>query len=423
MSLEPLPFDRDSGWNGSTYLEALQFCAQKVSRVPCPYQGYCPMGIGNTPFGGMKDSVNWSPIIDAPNAWVQIGDEDTCLLYSELNRSPPRWGLTGKNAEDITRNIKCCLEEPLMESPTETVERDLPPYTEQEQAVLDTFKPQWFGRNEGYQGTTYAESEEFCNNVAGMELCPLSAYCPNGPPDNSDELPLYLQLPPFEGESWAPMNDDNVDSVVDFYVLIGIVSGNPTTTCLTYSEVDDDPMPLWGLDGSRPDLNALVLCCKDPLYTSNGISHPAVDLSIGGPDMSDQQLDEENVDIEGAIMKNLQPEWLSVSDGWLGGSHDDAEMFCDALGGRQICPYVAYCPHGPGQPISAGHTTDISAEGIQYAPVLGHENHWVMVGNKHNNVATTCFGHEDLEGVPPEWGLTTEKHEIKRHIMCCVVNV
>lgn len=55
-------------------------------------------------------------------------------------------------------------------------------------------------------------------------------------------------------------------------------------------------------------------------------------------------------------------------------------------------------------------------------PVFGHENHWVMVGQKHGNSATTCFGYEDLEGAPPSWGLTSEKPEIKRHIMCCNVD-
>ena len=72
--------------------------------------------------------------------------------------------------------------------------------------------------------------------------------------------------------------------------------------------------------------------------------------------------------------------------------------------------------------MSKGHTTDISAEGMQWSPVFGHENHWVMVGQKHGNSATTCFGHEDLEGGSPDWGLNTERHEIKQHIMCCVVN-
>lgn len=72
--------------------------------------------------------------------------------------------------------------------------------------------------------------------------------------------------------------------------------------------------------------------------------------------------------------------------------------------------------------MSSGDHGDISAEGVQWAPVFGTENHWVMVGMKHGNSATTCFGHEDLEGSPPDWGLSMEKHEIKKHIMCCVVD-
>ena len=38
-SLEPIWFHRTNGWEGKTYLEALQFCASQESRIPCPYIG------------------------------------------------------------------------------------------------------------------------------------------------------------------------------------------------------------------------------------------------------------------------------------------------------------------------------------------------------------------------------------------------
>lgn len=75
--------------------------------------------------------------------------------------------------------------------------------------------------------------------------------------------------------------------------------------------------------------------------------------------------------------------------------------------------------------MSSGHTTDISAEGEQWAPFLfavDNPNHWVMVGQKDENSATTCYSHEELEGTAPEWGLTSDMPEIKKYIMCCVVN-
>ena len=83
-----------------------------------------------------------------------------------------------------------------------------------------------------------------------------------------------------------------------------------------------------------------------------------------------------------------------------------------------------YCPLGPGQPVSSGHTTDISAEGIQWAPYFyeGASNLWVMVGQKDENSGTTCYSHEELEGTSPEWGSTSDMPEIKKYIMCCVVD-
>ena len=66
-----------------------------------------------------------------------------------------QWGLTGQDNEDLTRNILCCLEEPLEEPEPEPAENDgniMESLTEREQIVLDVFKAQWYGREDGYQG-------------------------------------------------------------------------------------------------------------------------------------------------------------------------------------------------------------------------------------------------------------------------------
>lgn len=278
------------------------------------------------------------------------------------------------------------------------------------------FKAQWYGRNEGYQGTTYEKAEEFCANVAGMDLCPREAYCPNGPIAAAVSKPLFLQHEAFEGEQWAPVKDEYQD---DSYILVGKISGNPVTTCHTYRHFRSGEMPQWALDGSSPELKMHILCCKDPQYVSNSISNPVVDLTIGGPAVTDQVPADEFVDLESVALNDDPDGWFDDSDGWFGGSHDDAVDYCASRGGKEICPYSAYCPHGPGQPVSQGHSTDISAEGVQWAPVYAHENYWVMVGQKHENSATTCFSYEDLEGGLPDWGLTSKEHEIKKHIMCC----
>ena len=415
-SYHPKWFDRDSGWEGSTYLEGLNFCARQNSMIPCPYLAYCPVGRRGIPLGDVKhDGVSWAPVIDSPNAWVQVGEEDTCTLYTDLFSSPPAWGLSG-SAKDLTSDIMCCLEEPLKPgAPQETDQVDqLQPFSPQEQTVLDVFKAQWFGRDDGYAGTTYTEAELFCNNVAGMKLCPLAAYCPNGPINELGGKPLFLQLPAFEGEQWSPVAPVNHED--DTYVLTGTMNGNPTSTCHTFRHFNDGKPPQWGIDGSEPEKKKYTLCCKDPSYISQGISNPAVDLSIGSPAITDAQMAQEGFNVEEAIGVDLNPRWYE----WNGGSYSDAAAFCADFNNRQLCPFAAYCPHGQGQPISGGHTTDISAEGMQWAPVFGHDNHWVMVGTKNGNSATTCFSHEDLEGNAPSWGLSAEMPEFKRHIMCCM---
>ena len=68
---------------------------------------------------------------------------------------------------------------------------------------------------------------------------------------------------------------------------------------------------------------------------------------------------------------------------------------------------------------NGGHTSDFNDEGKQWAPVYGEQNHWVMIGMKYGNSATTCYTHNQLEGVPPDWGLTKGKADLKRHIKCC----
>ncbi len=83
------------------------------------------------------------------------------------------------------------------------------------------------------------------------------------------------------------------------------------------------------------------------------------------------------------------------------------------------------CPYGPGQAIMPGRRpVDFSEEGEQYAPVYGHhENRWVMVGQKGGDPSTTCMSHEQLETMPPSWGKSNERPEIKQHIMCCSIAV
>ncbi|KAL7517933.1 hypothetical protein ACHAWX_002805 [Stephanocyclus meneghinianus] len=201
--LQPIYYTRSHGWEGQTYSEALEFCAGKDSRVPCPYTAVCPNGKGRPPLGGVRESPKGSfvPIIDSPNSWVQLSSKGVCELHSSLYGSPPEWGLTGEGNEEMTRNIVCCKEPKesfetnegassqqstsSSSSPAENnettagtsaeVEESLgsAALTSAEQSVLDAFHPLWFGRKHGYQGTTYNDAVAFCKNVGGMNVCPV----------------------------------------------------------------------------------------------------------------------------------------------------------------------------------------------------------------------------------------------------------
>ena len=61
--------------------------------------------------------------------------------------------------------------------------------------------------------------------------------------------------------------------------------------------------------------------------------------------------------------------------GWTGGSHDDAAMFCKGIRGKELCPYSAICPYGPGHNVMAGRRpVDFSNDGEQWAPIYGEYN-------------------------------------------------
>ena len=131
----------------------------------------------------------------------------------------------------------------------------------------------------------------------------------------------------------------------------------------------------------------------------------------------------DNFDMAAILHDKFKPLWLSSNEGWNGGSHDDAVQFCSTIRGKQLCPYSAMCPHGPGHAVMGGrHQLTFTTTGEQYAPVMGGHNHWVYIGTKDDERSATCMTHRQLEGSSPSWGLNSERSEVKQHIMCCTVN-
>lgn len=391
------------GWFGKTYTDAIAFCALKDSGIPCPYEAICPDGPGGMPTGGSREAQEaWAPIMDIPNGWVNVGSSsDSCELYNSIHSSPPLWGLVGRLIEgeqfldidvmDITADIMCCRE-PLEGDTTTTLQTtasSIVPVasTSYEQDILDKHHPIWFSRKHGYGGTTHEEAAAFCKGIGDMVLCPREAYCPE-----TSEKPLFFQRDPFTGEQWAPVESSDTRPGRK-WILVGPLDGESQSTCATFDDVKGMKPRGWSVDTSDSGLKENVLCCLNPNHLIKEIN----------------------------FAKTLDRIWLDESYGWNGGSHDDAKEFCQKLGGnKRLCPYTAYCPHGPGQPVIGGHDIDFNMEGEQWAPVNHESSYWVMIGRKYGNSATTCMDNWELEGrEPPTWGTSNERADLKKHIMCC----
>eukprot|EP00585_Thalassiosira_rotula_P012866 CAMPEP_0196130710 /NCGR_PEP_ID=MMETSP0910-20130528/989_1 /TAXON_ID=49265 /ORGANISM="Thalassiosira rotula, Strain GSO102" /LENGTH=875 /DNA_ID=CAMNT_0041390065 /DNA_START=113 /DNA_END=2737 /DNA_ORIENTATION=- len=124
------------------------------------------------------------------------------------------------------------------------------------------------------------------------------------------------------------------------------------------------------------------------------------------------QQQQQHVDMTNILHQKFKPLWISTHEGWNGGSHDDAVRLCASIRGKKLCPYSAMCPHGPGSAVMGGQKhLEFEVEGEQYAPALGGENHWVMIGsggegeeeNALSSSSRKCMTHRQLEGRAPEW--------------------
>jgi len=105
----PVWFDRSTGWEGTTYEAAVQFCLSLDQKmILCPYEAYCPLGpLTTIPFGGLRDddgSVSLAPAINKGQWWVQVGGVENVCEHANFDRN---WGEDGSN-EEQTRHIMCC---------------------------------------------------------------------------------------------------------------------------------------------------------------------------------------------------------------------------------------------------------------------------------------------------------------------------
>lgn len=370
-------YDRNSGWGGSSYYEALMFCGAKGATV-CPYEAWCPQGPSKAVVGGMAASSQWVPFINVANGWIQISPDDTCMPYNSMNTLPPDWGLTGENKAE-TSHIMCCETDDnwIPEDQTAAVVVSSAP-SQVDKLAMDMFKPIWFGRKHGWHGGSHQEAAQFCNNIGDMEFYPIMALCPDG-------KTLFNDMQPFPGEQWSPLSDGD-------WALTGSIEADPSATCNPYNVLTQQPST--DMDEVSEDKKQHIMCCA-------------------------KSSDEE--DLEQIIKATMQPTWHDSTDGWNGGSHSDAVDFCKKNGGgRELCPFVAYCPHGEGYQPFPGHPVDFNTETVQWSPWSeGTGKGWVLVSQKYRNSATTCMTYRDLEGGTPPWDENSDLAEAKKYVLCC----
>ena len=280
------------------------------------------MGPGEHVVGGMRGEQTWAPMMDIPNGWVSVGPDNTCYPYNS-RELPPEWGLTGIANEEVTRHIMCCHEpedglgialedQPILDPDFDvSVER-----SDAEQAVMDYFHPVWYGRKHGYKGTSNTAAEQFCKNIGGKRLCRLEAYCPDGVATQVAHNALFLDRPSFEGEQWAPVSNTLSGvggSLEPDWVMVGTVGGFPTSTCATYESLKD--IASWDMSESPSEHKQHVLCCTDEVEVNQVET------------------------LEEIIKATTKPVWFDALDGWNGGSWNDATLFCNGHGGRELCHY------------------------------------------------------------------------------------
>lgn len=436
---EPQSFDRDSGWLGHTYKEAIEFCHISTlgKAVLCPYEAICPLGPGSVAAGGVRidglwteggvtHKEQWAPILsltpdeldEKANTWVNIGSVGSCVRYEDSasgREEGPQWGLTGEGNHDITFNVICCAN-PTGEGEDEgqwSIEDSASVVGggvsggNQDANTIETalsnykYQPKHYTRSTGWAGRTYTEAYQFCSSVTSdagdaYTICPYDSICPLG---KSGKPQWLLEgTGDYDGESWAPVSNKGND-----WVRLD----EEGETCVLYS-ASEGGMPDWGLSGEdNEEMTRHIFCCAD----------------IGGDGESDAPGNSDNLDQGDAIGRIYKPQWHGRSSDWNGSTYIDALQFCTSRGkNRMICPFAAICPFGELNSPYIGLPATLGSDGSElWAPVMDTLNDWVQIGNYKN----VCALHSNVYPSPPTWGLTgstAEEGDITPYVMCCELN-
>lgn len=138
---KPVFYNRESGYNGVSYKNALDFCDAKVNNegkqmTLCNFVSLCPLGRDSIPLGGVKTDPGgaWVPIIE--QQWISVSSDTKCTPYSFLHPDQPHLGQGGGDIPQATsessapvlclqvhfahfptphqENVMCCLRTAIM---------------------------------------------------------------------------------------------------------------------------------------------------------------------------------------------------------------------------------------------------------------------------------------------------------------------
>jgi hypothetical protein len=96
---KPVFFDRESGWGGTTYREAVQFCEVKGHDLHvCPFMALCPQGLGENPIRTFNsEDMMWVPgkifVVGIVTICFFASDQSLiCLIYPSCFASNNSFG-------------------------------------------------------------------------------------------------------------------------------------------------------------------------------------------------------------------------------------------------------------------------------------------------------------------------------------------
>jgi hypothetical protein len=396
----------------------------------------------------LEDALKHYEIM-SPIATSSNNDNSTAALVTEEVSKPAATkaqdASSNEELEALTRHILCCSSSPSSSSSSSSSSISV----ETEYLLAESHHPVWYTRSDGWMGTTWQEAREFCSSKGSssdntdtiVELCPYEVYCPTGPhhipyggyrvetPSSSSVTNSRAPISDFPN-GWVQVGSEN--ACVQ-YSSVGVGGSSSSSSTTTHDEEDAVAMieevvheeVVNTVNESVQNDNesqGVVTIVEDESKTDD-VTSTTDSQVVTSTDATATNINQ-SFDMTSTLHRKFKPFWLSSNDGWNGGSYDDAVEFCSSIRGKQLCPYSVMCPHGPQQFVMGGYRrVEFEVEGEQYAPILGGENHWVMIGNmEHDGETAKCMTHRQLEGKAPEWGLNEERKEVKKYIMCCTIN-